>query len=173
MTSNVDVAAVAVHATNGTSCPVYSRNSSIFQYCGRKLSPPHSSIQWASSIMTAVTRLRKVASFHRFRKLFDRAISGDTYTNCTCPLATSAHSNGELLSSLMKMALRPFASASAAYPADQYNLGHDSGMTLTWSFCRDFKGLITIVTFLFPPRAAMPSNTRLLPYPVPAQKILS
>jgi hypothetical protein len=30
MTSKVDVAAVAVHATNGTSCPVYIRNSSSF-----------------------------------------------------------------------------------------------------------------------------------------------
>src|SRR5882762_10408920 len=64
ITSNVDVAAVAVHATKGTSCPVYIRSLSILQYCSQKLSPPHSSMQWALSMMTAVTCLQKV-TFHR------------------------------------------------------------------------------------------------------------
>ena len=43
----------------------------------------------------------------------------------------------------------------------------------TWSLCNDFKGLMTIVTFLCPPSTANPSNTRLFPYPVPAKKMLS
>jgi hypothetical protein len=40
ITSNVDVVAVAVHATKGTSCPVYIRSSSNLRYCGRNSSPP-------------------------------------------------------------------------------------------------------------------------------------
>ena len=61
-----------------------------------------------------VTHFQNEASFHRFQKLSDNAISSDMCTNCTCPLAVSAQSCCAILSSLMKIAFIPLALALAA-----------------------------------------------------------
>ena len=111
---------------------------------------PHSSMQWASSITTAVTCFWNDTSFQRFWKLSDNTISGDTYTSCTWSLVVSTQSWGHLLSLLMKIAFIPFASASSAYYHSKYHYVWSLKSSCTWSFCNDFKGLITIDTLLCP-----------------------
>lgn len=77
------------------------------------------------------------------------------------------------VSSLITTASIPFSVACSALK-DKFNvLITRKDDLITWSRSSAFNGLITITSFFNPPKTAKPSKIKLLPYPVPAQKMLS